>query len=62
MAEALQVVYANSYVTNAKSERALDETKVLNERLPAIEQKTTPEVDRVARLESNLSNLQFGVP
>ena len=58
--EALLPVYANLDSINAKSERALDETKVLNERLTAIEQKTSSEVDRVARLEAKLSNLKLG--
>ena len=60
--EALLPVYANLDSINAKSERALDETKVLNERLTAIEQKTSSEVDRVVRLEAKLSNLKFGSP
>ena len=42
--EALIPVYANLDSINATSERALGETKVSNERLTAIEQKTSSEV------------------
>ena len=39
MTEALLPVYANIEAVNAKSDRALAETKNLNARMPAIEQK-----------------------
>ena len=52
-------VYTKLNAIYAKSERALEETRVLNERLSVIERKSNSEVDRVARLESKMSNLQL---
>ena len=57
--EALLPVYAKLDAIDAKSERALDETKNLNARLTAIEQKGDMHVDRVTRLEKQISNMRL---
>ena len=52
-------VYTKLNAIDAKSERALEETRFLNERLSVVERKSNSEMDRVARLESKMSNLQL---
>ena len=56
--EALHPVYAHLDSINAKSERALDETKVLHERLAVIERNSSSEVARVAKLEAKIRTLK----
>ena len=51
-------MYAHMESINAKSERALDETKVLNERLAVIERDKSSECDRVANLEAEIRSLK----
>ena len=43
---------------NAKSERALDETRVFNERLALIDRDKLSEGDRVANLEAEIRSLK----
>ena len=50
--EALVPVYAHLQVVAAKSERALQQSMNLNERLVAIESKSLADSDRVGRLEA----------
>ena len=56
--EALHPVHAHMESINAKSERALDETRVLNERLALIERDKLSEGDRVANLEAEIRSLK----
>ena len=57
--EALLPVYANIDAIRANSDRALAETKNLNERISALEQKRSVDVDRVTRLEKLISNIHL---
>ena len=57
--EALFPVYASIDAINAKSDRALAETKNLNERMSSMEQKGSLDADRVARLEKRIANIHF---
>ena len=59
VSEALLPVYAKFDAIEAKSERALSETKNLNERLSMIERSSISEIDRVGRLEKKMSNLHI---
>ena len=56
--EALHPVHAHMDSINAKSERALDETRVLNERLALIERDKLSDGDRVANLEAQIRYLK----
>ena len=56
--EALHAVYAHLDSINAKSERALDETRILHERLAVIEWNNSSEVDRVAKLKTEIRTLK----
>ena len=56
--EALHPVHAHMESINAKSERAFDDTKVLNKRLAFIERDNLSESDRVANLEAEIRSLK----